>query len=164
MILQAQAKTMLSKETPAQESNLISSHSGSGFGSSSDVQTVLDLSPKHIPNVVDLVKKSHRARPYIFKKKAPHPGAYPLNFSPYQMASHYALDNAVNLTPAEVYSDSKILRQFVTQEFPSHYFDEKGCAEDSTKLHSKLRETAPSYCCPRRDSFSRYSSRRKKLQ
>jgi hypothetical protein len=156
---------MLSKGTSAQEPDSVASHLyGSGIRSNSDIREVVDNLPNSASNVADLVKKLHRARPYIFKKKTPLPGAYPLNFSPYQLASHHPSKNAVNLTPAEVYSDCKLLVTCIKTDFPSNYFDEEGCTEHSMK---PPKPQAP-ICCPRRDSATRdsstrYSIRRKKL-
>jgi hypothetical protein len=152
-----QMKLIPSKEPPAQETYSGLSHSGLGVGSNGDGKA-RDYSPNIVPEVIDLVQKSHKARPYIFKKKAPYPGAYPLNFSPYQLASHHhVLNNAVNLTPAELFNDCRILKKCIAQEFPSHYFDEEGYREDSPKAQSRP------HCCTRRVSSTRYSSRRQKL-
>jgi hypothetical protein len=147
-------KVILSKDNTAKETDSFWGRSGSGIQTKNGIQ-YLGMSPRK-NSIADLVEKLHRARPYIFKKKTPYPGAYPLNFSPYHLAGQFSLNNAVNLTPAEVYSDCQLLRKFVPEEFPSHYFDEEGCAEESSTKHPNL--PVP-YCCRRRDSSSRSLSR-----
>ena len=151
-------KTGISKEKLAIETDSVLSHSGR-IGSNSDIRKDIDALPNSVSDITDMVKKLHRARPYIFKKKTPPPGAYPKPFSPFQLASHFALNNAVALTPAEVYSDCKLLKTCIKREFSSQYFDEEGYAEESVKPPKPQVQ----YCCPRRTSSSRYSSRRVKL-
>jgi hypothetical protein len=85
-------------------------------------------------------KHSYRAKPYLFKKRIPIAGAYPPNYSPYRLSNLHALNNAVKLTPAEVFSDCKLLRQGILKEFPSQYFEELEGGypmEDSNKTSSK---------------------------
>jgi hypothetical protein len=66
------------------------------------------------------------SRPYVFKKKAPPPGSYPANFSPYRLSVSSSSNNAVRLTPAEVYYDCKKMHQAIKDAFSSEYFAEEG--------------------------------------
>jgi hypothetical protein len=106
-------------------------------------------------------KNSYKAKPYLFKKRTPIAGAYPSNYSPYRLASQHALNTAVKLAPAEVFSDCKLLRQGILQEFPSKYFEEPEAGyhdmEDSIKTYCKPPTTNYSQ---RRVSSSRYYNQR----
>ena len=75
--------------------------------------------------------KPKLAKPYVFKKKVPLPGAYPLNFSPYRLSNLTTSTNAVRLTPAEIYSDCKEIHQAMKNEFASEYFAEEGSTDKS---------------------------------
>ena len=75
--------------------------------------------------------KPKLAKPYVFKKKVPLPGAYPLNFSPYRLSTLTTSTNAVRLTPAEIYSDCIEIYQAMKNEFSSEYFAEEGSTDAS---------------------------------
>jgi hypothetical protein len=123
-------------------------------------QNIVLMSEKiHPVDFAEQARNSYRAKPYLFKKKIPQAGEYPQNYSPYRLASIHALNNAVKITPAEVFSDFKLLRQGFLQEFSSQYFEEGGLCdmEDHTK---KCFKSHTSSFGQRRVSSSRHFSRR----
>jgi hypothetical protein len=69
-------------------------------------------------------QKAVQAKAYTFKRKTPLPGAYPLHYSPYRLANPSSSNNSVSLTPAEIYSDCKEIREGTRTEFSSEYFAE----------------------------------------
>ena len=104
--------------------------------------------------------KVHQAKPFTFKKKVPAPGCYPLNFSPYRLSYLSSSCNAVRLTPAEVYSDCKLIHQITSQEFSSHYFEEGVPESDKSGSKSAPKRSEASTVLPKQFSMVRSSGRR----
>lgn len=111
-------------------------------------------------NFAEQVKYSYRAKPYSFKKKTPTAGAYPQNYSPYRLASPHALNTAVKLSPAEVFSDCKLLQHGILQEFQSKYFDEAEGGHHSKDSNKTISKPPIRNCGQRRISSSRNCNQR----
>ncbi len=106
-------------------------------------------------------QKAVQAKAYTFKRKTPLPGAYPLHYSPYRLANPSSSNNSVSLTPAEIYSDCKEIREGARTEFSSRYFAEHGDGGNSVATPVNYPDSKTSIInSVKRNPAPRYSGRR----
>jgi hypothetical protein len=63
---------------------------------------------------------------YTFKKRKPIPGAYPLHYSPYRLASTSPSRVTISLSRQEILPDLLNIQCSLSSTFKSQYFDESG--------------------------------------